>query len=81
MTRLLKKPTPDAEEEAAPTLVPKGYEEFTFGDHLRHLHEHPATYRQRLTNAVAALTAYVAAGSSSTLDRGERCPKQYRVNA
>jgi hypothetical protein len=47
MTRLPKKPTPDAEEEAAPILVPKGTGEFTFGDHLRHLHEHagdiPAT--------------------------------------
>ena len=47
MTRLPKKPTPDAEEEAAPILVPKATGELTFGDHLRHLHEHagdiPAT--------------------------------------
>jgi len=44
---LAQKATPDAEEEAAPILVPKGSGEFTFGDHLRHLHEHagdiPAT--------------------------------------
>ena len=34
-------------DDAAPILVPKGTGEFTFGDHLRHLHEHagdiPAT--------------------------------------
>jgi len=41
MTRLPKRPTSDAEEEAAPILVPKGTGEFTFGDHLRHLHEPP----------------------------------------
>jgi hypothetical protein len=50
MTHLPKKPTPNAEEEAAPILVPKGTGEFTFGDHLRHLHEHagdiPATLDQ-----------------------------------
>ena len=47
MTRLPQKSTPDAEEEAAPILVPKATGELTFGDHLRHLHEHagdiPAT--------------------------------------
>jgi hypothetical protein len=69
MTRLPKKPTPDADEEAAPILVPKGIGEFTFGDHLRHLHEHAG-------DIPATLDEFVAAGSSWTLDRGGRSPKQ-----
>ena len=54
MARLRKKCTPCAEDrilpaknDAAPILVPKNAREFTFSDHLRHLHEHagdiPAT--------------------------------------
>jgi len=47
MTRWRKKPVLRAEGDAAPIRVPKGAGEFTFSDHLRHLHEHagdiPAT--------------------------------------
>ena len=54
MTRLTKKHTlraedriPPANNDAAPILVAKNASEFTFSDHLRHLHEHagdiPAT--------------------------------------
>ena len=48
MNRLLKnKDVLHLLDDAAPILVPKGVGEFTFSDHLRHLHEHagdiPAT--------------------------------------
>jgi hypothetical protein len=47
MNRSIKKDVLHLLNDAAPILVPKGTSEFTFGDHLRHLHEHagdiPAT--------------------------------------
>jgi hypothetical protein len=47
MTHSTKRRAPHVVHDAAPILVPKGTDEFTFGDHLRHLHEHagdiPAT--------------------------------------
>ena len=40
---LNKKTVLHAVDDTSPILVPKGTAKFTFGDHLRHLHEHAGT--------------------------------------
>ena len=40
MSRSTKNQRQHAGDDVAPILVPKGTGEFTFSDHLRHLHEH-----------------------------------------
>jgi hypothetical protein len=43
VNRLIKKTVLHAVDDTSPILAPKGTGEFTFGDHLRHLHEHAGT--------------------------------------
>jgi hypothetical protein len=43
MTRQTKKRVPDIKNPSAQIIVPKDNEDFTYGDHLRHLAEHAGT--------------------------------------